>query len=443
MFCRKHHCAVHPVPTNTLMMDPTLKQAYDPVTNYKDKFPPREYQPVERRGLAVPSRVLPRAPPAASMDLVSMSCKDYVQKPLNSVEKIVAKNNLKIPKAPFQDSTSYNAHYPMRAFSPSEMSKSLMRTTMPRIVEVEPDENYQTTNQCTLRKWSGNKHSVPYKELQEPRFFTGKLQKKTVTAVDYSGAAVEGGKPSTTCKKKLTWHAPEKRFDGLTTNKVVYKLPTVSERGTVHIKGQSQVMEETMEPRTGKMELLTQYRRDNPGFFFKTSRRSVPPPQLVKLALFKGPLGNQSEQQVELSSSMPPLKDNQLGSHAMEKRVFSSGDNKIEQRPVNKESDSINKTEYFQFWETTPRIRHGDSSERVYHPSQRGFVAESETRASFPPIVGGKASKACEPLDLRFGNKAPKHGHTFSGETAYSKDYTPRPLPKAEVCPAEVMLQKA
>lgn len=440
-FCRKHHCAVHPVPTNTLMMDPKLKQMYNPVTNYNDKFPPRVYQCVERRGLAVPARILPRAPPAASMDLLSMSCKDFVEKPLNLVGKVVAENNLKIPKAPFQDSTTYKSHYyPTIATSSSPVSKSLMKTTMPRIVEVKPDENYLTTNQCTLKKWSGSNRSVPYKELQEPPFFTGKFQKKTVTSVDYSGTAVKGGKPSTTCKKQLTWQAPEEGFDGCTTNKMAYKLPIIGQRGPMHIKGRSQVMEETMEPSTGKVESLTQYRRDNPGFLFKTSRRTVPQPQLEKLVLFRGPLINQSEQRVSFKEpSMPPLQRIQSGYSAVEK----ASRDKIPQRRIDGKPDSINKTEYFQFWETTPRVRHGDNSERVYRPSEQRFVAESETSASFPPIAGGKASKVCEPLDVRFGNKAPKHGHTFSGQTAYNGDYTPRPLPKAEVCPAEAVLQKA
>lgn len=417
------------------MVDENLKQTYDPKSSYNEKFHPREYQPVERRGLAIPARIIPRGPPSFRMDLLSMTHNDYVQKPLSYVEKCVAKNHLKTPRAPFQDSTSYKSHYPMRIFNQNPMSKSLMRTTMPRIVEVEPGDYFLTTNQCTMRKWSGNNQSISYKELQESPFFNGDFQKETVTGIDYSGSAVEGGRPGTSCKKVPTRPAPEK-FDGLTTNKVVYKLPTIDERGPVHLKSRSQVMEETMAPLTGQMESQTQYRQDNPGFYFKTSKRSASPPLLEKLVLFKGPLGSKSEH----SASFKELSNLEKAKSGI---LTSTGtlDGKKKRRHL--ANDSVNKTEYFQFWKTKPRVRYGDSCERVYHPSQRRFEAETETRASFPPIRDGKASKACESLDVRFGNKALKHGHTFDGVTAYNRDYVTRPLPKAKICPAEAMLQKA
>ena len=274
--CRKHHCPVHPVPTNTLMMDPKLKQAYSPRTHYKETFHPLHSQPVEQRGLAVPAQVIPESAPARCMDFLTMTQQDFVQKPINLVEKFKMKNNLKTPKSAFNDCTSYKCDFPTRRFVPSLTSETLMRTTMPRIVEIRPDENYLTTNQCTLRRWESGNLSIPYKEVQEPPFFSGNFQKDTVSATTFSDSAVEGGRPSTNCKK------PDKRatlgnFNGTTTNKTAYKLPpvTFSERDPVHLKGRSKVMEETMPPTSGKMESLTQYRRDNPGFYFKTSRRSV------------------------------------------------------------------------------------------------------------------------------------------------------------------------
>ena len=430
--CRKHHCAVHPVPTNTLMMDPKLKQAYDPKSIYDEKFPPREYQPVERRGLAIPARVIPQAPPTFSMDLLSMTSKDFVQKPLSHIEKCVSKNNLKTPRAAFQDSTSYKSHYPTRIFNPNPMSLSLMRTTMPRIVEVEPKEYFLTTNQCHLKEWGGKNRSTAYKELQEPPFFSGDFQKETVTATDYSGAAVKGGRPGTSCKKTPIKQAPGD-FNDITTNKVAFRFPIIDKRDPVHLKGHSQVMEETMAPTTGKMESLTQYRHDNPGFYFRTSKRSAPPPNLEKLVLFKGTLREESEH----TTRFKDIPSSMATSGTDGRETF---DNDKKQHLLN---NSVNKTDYFRFWKTKPRVRYGDSCERVYHPSERKFDAETETQASFPPIRNGKAAKQCESLDVRFGNKAPKHARTFDGKTAYKMDYAPRPFPKAEICPVEAMLQKA
>lgn len=414
------------------MMDQKLKQTYDPKSSYNEKFHPRQYQPVERRGLAIPARIIPQTHPTFSMDLLSMTSKDFVQKPLSYVEKCVAKNNLQTPRAPFQDSTSYKSHFPTRIFNPNPMSMSLMRTTMPRIVEVEPKECFLTTNQCHLKEWNGKNQSIAYKELQEPPFFSGNFQKETVTATDYSGAAVEGGRPGTNCKKIPIRQYPGDFYDS-TTNKETYKLPIIDKRDPVHLKGHSQVMEETMEPVTGKMETLTQYQHDNPGFYFRTSKRSAPPPILEKLVLFKGALNDGSEHTTRFKDMTPSM-----ATSGVDETVEFDGEKKQQQL-----NDSINKTDYFQFWKTKPRIRYGDSCERVYHPSQRKFDAETETRASFPPIRNGKAAKLCESLDVRFGNKAPKHPRTFDGKTAYKRDYAPRPFPKAEICPVEAMLQKA
>lgn len=449
-FLRKHHCPIHPVPTNTLAMDQKLKLAYNPKSDYDETFTPRQFQPVERRGLAVPARILPGAPPTHSMDFLTMTHQDFVQKPLSYVQKATAKNHLQTPRAPFQDSTSYKSHYPMRAFDPNATAKPLMHTTMPRIIEVLPNENYLTTNQCTLRKWSGKNQSIGYKELQEPPFFAGKFQNQTVSADNFSSSAIEGGRPGTNCKK-VSRHLPDGGLDGRTTHKMAYKLPTLTERGPVHLKGHSQVMEETMDQQTGKMESLTQYQRDNPGFYFKTSRRCLSPPHLEKLELFKGRLDDKSQHKAsfkilkELSRSFPSIKDSYPGRRGDRNdrtlsKSFTTPNVIFKNKNKQHDKDSVlHKTE---LWDPTPQVHHSDNSERVYHPSKTRFVAESETTASFP-AVQAKASEACQPLDVRFGRKGNKSKNTFTEETSYKIDYKPRPLRKPDICPAKAMLQKA
>lgn len=400
------------------MMDPKLKQAYSPRSHYKETFRPLHYQPVERRGLAVPAQVIPESAPARCMDLLTMTQKDFVQKPINLVEKFKIQNNLKTPKSAFDDCTSYKCDFQTRRSVPSLTSKTLMRTTMPRIVEVRPDENYLTTNQCTLRRWRGDNPSISYKEVQEPPFFSGEFQKDTVSAADFSASAVVGGRPSTNCKR------PAKRealacFNGSTTNKAVYKLPAISERDPVCMKGRSQVMEETMAPTCGKMESLTQYRWDNPGFYFKTSRRSVPPPYMDKLALFDGKLDDKSEHVTSFKE--PPLSSKVSAHHTVACLM-----------------DSIRS---MKFLKTTPRPLNSDSSDRIYHPAVGRSEVESETRRSFPPSTG-KAPKAFLSLDERFGNKkGAKYSEKLLDETAYRSDFKPRPFPKAVPCPVESTLK--
>ena len=417
---RKHHCQVHHVGTNTLMVDQKLKRNYDPKSYYDTIYTPREPVIATRRGLAVPARVLPLAP-QISMDLLSVTHCDFVEKPIYSVTKTKAMNNLETPRASFQGISTYKADYPQQIFDVNPTAPTLMRSTLPQIIEVQP--SYVTTNQATLKGWNGNHQSKGYRELQEAPFFAGNFQKETVSAKDFSGVAIEGGRPSTTCKKKDKRHTLEGDFDDSTTNKTTYKLPQVSERGPVNLKGKTRVMEETMEPSSGNMNFMTQYREDNPGFIFRSSKRWMLP-QKDSVHLFAGKLAGRSEQK----SSFKP-KHNRLPTYPME-----SG-----QKFQNK---SVNQADYFKFWKLPPRVQYGDRCEHIYHPSQAKFEAESETKASFLPL-NEKPAQIFKPLDARFNKEAPKYSNKLSDVTAYRTDFVPRPFPKPYVCPAEVLLQRA
>lgn len=204
--CRKHHCQVHPIGTNTLAMD--LKLNYNPKSDYQLTFAPKQFQAAvrpRRPGLAVPARILPEAVPPP-MDFHTVSQRDFVKMPIIKVNKSTMKHNLRLASGAFQDVTSYRSDFPKRAFDLNPTAASLRRNTWPQPIEVQP--NYLTTNQCDMRKWSGLQRSIPYKELQEERFFTGDFQKESVTAKEFSKYSVKGGKPGTSCKKMAVRHAP-------------------------------------------------------------------------------------------------------------------------------------------------------------------------------------------------------------------------------------------
>ncbi len=244
--------------------------------------------------MAPPARVLPEAP-QCGMDHLTVTHRDFVPKPVLTTQRCKEKNNLRTPRAAFQDTTSYKSDFPRRDFDANQALLDSFKSTLPRIVEIQPKENYLTTSKTHHKDWEGIHKSTPYKELQEDMFFKGEIQKDSVSKVDFSEGAVKGGKPSS-CKVAATRHAPEGDFDGNTTNKIFYKLPVIAEREPLRLKGRSETHRETLEPVLGKINTLTQYQRDNPGFYLHTSKRWMCPPYPDKLQLFEGAFRDQSEQ---------------------------------------------------------------------------------------------------------------------------------------------------
>ncbi len=473
--------------TNTIIVDPAMRQAYNPKSNYNTTFCTRE--PIQRPGMAVPARVPSKLPPGETMDLITVNKRDFVQKPLDTSRKLhKLAHAIQTPSAPFNGTTSYKSDFVGRAFDPNPMADDLMRTTIPKIVEVQPDKNYTTVNESTLRKWNSNWKPVAYKEFRKGPLFAGKFQGETVTAMDFSTDAVKGGRPSTCYKAKET-KTETRKFDGKTINKTVYKLPAVIEKMPLHLKNKSKGQLETMEPIEGDMDLVTQYMKDNPEYRAPLVRRRMCKPHPDKLHLFTGLFDDRSEHKTKYTTAnrkgLPfprvSLKNNQASSaHFAEKegQFDDSTTMGAHYRPVlgtkivsglkevnsianrvsfnNKNGQQIkdvyhfggefrdktvNQTEYFQFWETSPRKRFGDSCENVYHPSTAKFEAESVTKSSFPPHRGIPAERL-KPLDSRYGKSVPEQGREMVGETAYKSDYIPLVLPKTDLCPAEALLLK-
>ena len=98
--------------------------------------------------------------------------------------------------------------------------------------------------------------------------------------------------------------------------------------------------------------------------------------------------------------------------------------------------------DYFNFSKLPLRLRHGDMAERTFQPSKVKFDAESVTKTEFVPMKADPVEQ-CKPLDDRFHSEGAKYCNGFSNESVYKIDYLPRPFPKMDRCPADVILQNA
>ena len=433
----------------------------------------------------MPPRLLP-AVPAGRMDLVSINHADYVPLSLNGRPK----NFKPIAKAyqstaPLNAHTSYESDFPPRQLEPNPPAESLMRTTIPS--KAPSTLNYTTTNQEMLRKWNGKCKPSAFREPPgKVPLFEGEFYGQSVAREDFNPDILTKGKPSTSCKKAETMYQSNVTFDGSTTNTSTYKLPTIVQREPLHLKKRSINNTETMEKRIGRLQSATQYRADNPGYQHFPHKRDICPPEPDKLQLFQGKDMNlQSEQQASYARWNEQPKPS-TSYKKMEKRVISDAkfdgqtqnmiqfqrvpihDQVAVLKDVNRKaaevgyvqkdgrhvkeaqnfggsfaSTTTNKSEYFQFWKTTPRIRYGDSCEKPYQPSNATFQSQSVARASYIPL-NVEPAKSFKPLDLRFQQKQSTVEKTkLESSTAYREHYPVRPLPKRNICPAELLLQQA
>ncbi len=471
------------------MMDHELKTNYNPVSDYKSTFNPIENGGRTKRGMAVPARILCDINSDKPMDNVTMTRKDFVPKPLDDakVAPQTRSNGPKLPNARFEDATSYKADFPKRKMNPNPMSQTLMRTTLPQIVEVGPEDVYCTTNQESLKYYPGKCRSYGYKELQEKPFFTGNVETFTTTKKDFR--SIENAEPSKSCKK-IEEYKPGGKFEGKTTNNTAFKLPPIAKKRVVFRKNNSQTMMETMEPSNRSSSYVTQYQNDTNELPEIIKRRGYTLPEQDKLNLFNGkfdpktvhrstfdkidklppvihnqkrandisdlnPMNKEGEKfynETTTNTHFQPVsvKEQQLGiSEAKEIHFKISQENKgsnnikISQNfGIGQDTKTINQSEYFKFKKAPPRKIHGDRAERLYFPSSSKFNTCSETKDSFVVKIGKRADPY-KPLDKRFQKKVPLYSNKMASETSYKSDFVPLPLPAPELCPAEQLIRQA
>ena len=468
------------------MMDQKLKANYNPISDYKDTFHPIEGVATTKRGLAVPAHILTKLDPCQCKDNLSMTRKDFVEKPMIGTKafSIPKGNILSLSGATFQDATTYQLNYPWRKFKSNPMAQSLMRTTLPQIVEVSLEDNYATTNKQSHKEWNGNYRSVAYKELQEEPIFVGNIQTKSLTRNDFS--SIEG-KPSTSYKK-VEPLLENGDFDETTTHNTVYKIPALPQKRVLFSKTQSKDKRETPIPKQDGAEFMI-FHRDRFELPKSSVRRSICQPEPDKLSLFSGNFDHKTENKSSFikHNKVPHVRESFKNSQVISKNPMegvggkfydqtttnlhfqpvschvqasgvrntrdtllkvsenSKGSQRIRESQdfgVGANSKTINQSEYFKFWKVPTREIHGDKTERVYYPCKSKFDMKSETKSTFK-IKEGKPAEPFMPLNQRFQKTPVLNSRKMASETSYKNDFVCLPLPKPATCFAAQFLQQA
>ena len=479
---RRHHCPVHLSATGELITDRKLRST-SLKSNYQQTF--NHAHPTGLRpSLKIPPTIRHRPPTSVKHDLVTMSKQEYVHHPPQpKTTSFKPRQPLHSVGAKVAGDTSYKLDYPPREMEqPYRPANQILRTTLKRDPEVSVKDNYVTMNQALLRRWSGLHCPPPFSEPNAVLKFRGAFDGKTVFKNDFKDDIARLGRPSTSCKKTDETHFVNGEFSGETTNHAYFQLPGVTTRDTVHLRKEARKNKETMEPSKGVIDGTTQYKIEHPGYEQFPLRQGLCEPQADSLQLFRGPREIVSENQASYSPRLllgPPrprtsFKNKQLrhsyggefDGHTSFKVAFQPIPRKhimAQSLEVDRRAALIGHAQkmgaqarqaqdygvgfvgkttnqsHFREWNVSPRVRHGDQSEKeVYQPPNQPFATKSETKATYVPLRA-KPSDSCKPLDLRFKPSRPPTESVWA-VTAYSDDFLPKPLPHREQCPAELLL---
>lgn len=436
----------------------------------------------------MPPRILPDISKKGGTDLtLSVNHADFIKFPIMLRKSFKPDPKAHLCEVKLKDKTSYNLDYPQQSLAPKPPANSLMHTTTRKFFEIPVKENYITTNQRMLPKWDCRGRQIGYREHPTQPHFIGNFGGRSVQREDYNAGVLHKAKPSTCCKREERLHSSNEEFCGTTTNKSIHSnLPVLVEREPLHLKNHSINNRETMKPQSGPVLKYTQYQIDNPGYISFPPVRGMCTPAPDHLQLFFGNFDGRTE---HLSSYVkfrePPrprtsFKKREVR-HADEATFYGTTSMGLDYQPIpperqmaelksigrvaaqvgNYQKDgkqmkeaqhfggkftdkSANKNDYFQFWETRPRERHGDKAEQLFQPSKSKLTTESETTANYVPL-NGKPAQSFKPLDTRFSKGKTSEGKnmTVEYETAYKEYFTEKPLPRREVCQVELLIQRA
>ena len=406
--------------------------------------------------------------------------RDYVPHP-----NAVRSNNFKPDEKaistvePFEGSTSYNTEFPVRALQEKPKVKNLMGASLLPLRDVTPI--YTTTNE-EMFPYSWQHMKCRQQRFLEPPsefLFRGKFDGETIFRSDYG--VPKSFVPRTSLKQKQVPCASTAKFEDSTTNKSAYKLPSLGEKAQIHKKTASRKSEETMARREGRMQDITQYRYDNPGYTLPPYRRGMSLPSIDQLNIFLGRCQNwESEQRANYVLTKP-----ETGCKSFKKEekyipptvsFVATSSNANDFQPIDQETRNREMRErallaayigltdkygrvmkevqsfggefnagttykkMFAYPEPgRPRILHGDRHEKTFHPTQEKFNMESETKTQFqkpPRITRPVVSFKPKVVVPDRGTKA--KGADYS--TMYKQSYVVQPFPNPTVCPAQGIL---
>ena len=417
----------------------------------------------------MPPRILPDISKKGT-EAVSVNHADFVKLPVMLRKNYKPEEKVHECEAKLEDTTSYKLDFSQQKLASNRSAAgSLMRTTIPKIDEI-PSKEYSTT--MNQSKWDHTGKQAGFTEHPTQLHYTGKSNGKSSNGIeDYNAAILEKGRT----KSNRSVHA---------------SLPALVERQPIYLKKQSRKHYETMTPPTGSVQKWTQYQIDNPGYIFFPQVRGICTPAADQLQLFQGNFDGRTEHHlnfVQFQESPRPRTSFKKREEAHNIGGVFYGTTStgiyyqpipIEQRVAELKSvdrlaaqvgryqkdgqqmkkahhfggkfvdESVNKSDYFQFWQIGPRKRHGDRAERMFQPSKAKIASVSESRANFITLEG-KPSESFKPLNTRF--KALDTEQQTSGDkkikmdyaSVYKQDFKEKQLPIREVCPAELILQQA
>lgn len=395
----------------------------------------------------MPPRILPDIPTKGT-ESVSTSHADFVKLPVVARKNFKPEEKVHNCEAKLDDTTSYKLDFPQQ----KSAADGLM---IPNIDEISSKENYHAGKRAG------------FTEHPTQLYFTQKFNgKSTISGDNFHADIIEKRKKIATNKKS--------------------SLPALVEKQPVYLKKQSRKHCETMQPPTGHIQKWTQYQIDNPGYIFFPQVRGICTPVPDQLQLFHGPFDGRTENHLNYIQFQEPPRPRtsfkkREEAHSIGATFHGSTSMGMHYQPIPIEQQitelksvdqlaaqvghyqkdghqmkkahnfggkfidqSVNKSDYFQFWQTGPRTRHGDRAERVFQPSKAKLASVSESHATYVSL-DGKPSESFKPLDTRFKEqlKSEKKKIKMDYASVYKKDYKEKQLPIREICPAELILQQA
>ena len=483
LFYSKHKCPTHH--NITSIVDTSLN--FDGSTTHQLAYAAQDRQP-RRRGLAIPPVTLPQI--SRVLDVTSVHRQDYVTHPCGKRTscKRDNKRDLTVPVTSFNHVTSYNQDFPPRPLAVSRAPQKPKQDTAPYFVD--PSRRiYTTTNNEMLQKWGPFERAQIFGDPPSQLAFEGEFLGRSVAREDFNSDVLREGRPSTTFKKTNASDKQNERFDDSTTNKTAFPAVPRDQQvmPTLFSKRRSQKHAETMAPPTSTEECIAQLEK---GYRIGCHQMQpqekrglcIPHPDMLKL--FEGAIETTSEHADsykrwsdalpakklnrtedsfknedrgksfdETTSSMlsyVPIHPATIAQGCQDANAMAASNSRFDRdgvqmkeaqdfgEPIQK--STVTGSDYFRFWNVTPRHRYGDRYESVRNESRAGCMeGSSEMKMSFVPHSGVQPAQSFKPAVLQpISSFAPSR---MSNSTEYKNEYTKKPI-AANICPAFLILHK-
>ena len=472
---KRHQCPVHHGPVGEAMFHQS--NLGQPQTEYRliycstagntRSYDAPTLQKNHKRGIKLHPKILP-APPKSKVE----SSTTYVRAfPDPGYQKM--RDNLKPDDtyiktdSRFQDETSYNVdffdrsqHAEAEAAKPPPSPETYKELTLPTIVNCSL--HYETTNEKFFPNWKNTRQCrlKPYGEPFIKPLFAGQFNDETVTKREFYKKSTRPRTCYIPTDGKLYGGG---KFEDFTVTKDTF-LPKIIERDMPFLRHNSLKNIESVEPiKAGKMQNITQYRRDNLPLLHQPPKRKLCRPEADKIISlsngFNLPLITMQSTafphwgKVEVPALLKREDQTERLVGPFQKRTHYVDHYKPISLPrprVKRQEDtpfvyhhqripfpiSVNQSEYFKFKTVRPRRLHGDKAElKVFRgPPKVKFGCNTHYQDFFPGVTGMRP-KDFKPIDAKIIDIG-----KLSESTSYKDHFPKRELSIKQICPAELVL---